>query len=379
MTWVEGRKLDTVTIGGQTYTYVYNSDGQRVKKINPDSSYIEYYVMDGTTVGESHFTATGNKTLGIRYTLDESNSVIGFTTGGQNYYFAKNLQGDVLAVYNATTNELAAEYTYDSWGNILTATGSLAEINPFRYRGYYYDEETNFYYLQSRYYNPEIGRFINADAYISTGQGLIGYNMFAYCNNNPINYYDSTGRCLEWIVDFIKQIVTTISRIYAALKEQSRPNRVSDEGAAFIASYEDFKSTVYDDGLGNPTIGYGHLIVKGESFTSITEAEGMELFKEDLEEYENIVSEYMQKNNIYWNQNQYDAMVSVAFNSGPAGFRNIADKLVAGWDAEAAFTWFYTQEKAKLSNGVNLGLWRRRMDECDIFVYGTYEREYRNP
>lgn len=78
---------------------------------------------------------------------------------------------------NATTNELAAQYTYHSWGNILSATGTLEEINPFRYRGYYYDEETNFYYLQSRYYNPEIGRFLNTDVYIFTGQGVVGYMM----------------------------------------------------------------------------------------------------------------------------------------------------------------------------------------------------------
>ena len=193
MTWVEGRKLDTVTVNGQTYTYVYNSDGERVKKINPDGSYIEYYVMDGITVGESHFTATGNKTLGIRYTLDENGTVVGFTMNGVNYYFAKNLQGDVLAVYNATTNELAAQYTYDSWGNILTATGNLAEINPFRYRSYYYDEETNFYYLQSRYYASEIARFVNADMFISTGQGIIGHNRFSYCLNNPIVYVDKSG------------------------------------------------------------------------------------------------------------------------------------------------------------------------------------------
>ena len=199
MTWVEGRKLDTVTVNGQTYTYVYNADGQRVKKINPDGSYIEYYVMDGITVGESHFTATGNKTLGIRYTLDENGTVVGFTMNGVNYYFAKNLQGDVLAVYNATTNELAAQYTYDSWGNILSATGTLEEINPFRYRGYYYDKETDFYYLQSRYYDAAVGRFINEDAFASTGQGILGNNMFTYCLNNPTNYFDNEGTDAIWI------------------------------------------------------------------------------------------------------------------------------------------------------------------------------------
>jgi RHS repeat-associated protein len=89
------------------------------------------------------------------------------------------------------------EYTYDAWGNILTTTGSMASTlgthNPPRYRGYVYDHETQLYYLQSRYYNPAMGRFINADDYPSTGQGLTGNNMFAYCGNNPISRADDSG------------------------------------------------------------------------------------------------------------------------------------------------------------------------------------------
>ena len=193
MTWVEGRRLKSVTTTAGKYTYEYNSDGQRTKRTTPDGSYIEYYVVNGVTVGESHYTASGSKTKGIRYTLDENNSVIGFTTGGVNYYFTKNLQGDVLAVYNASTDEVVAQYTYDSWGSILTATGGMKDTNPFRYRGYYYDGETGLYYLQSRYYDAGIGRFINADALFSTGQGVLGNNMVSFCLNNPINLSDQSG------------------------------------------------------------------------------------------------------------------------------------------------------------------------------------------
>ena len=92
----------------------------------------------------------------------------------------KNLQGDVVRIYKASDNSLAASYTYDSWGNVLSATGELATINPFHYRGYYYDNESWFYYLQSRYYDPAIGRFLTADVFASTGQDFIGYNLFAY-------------------------------------------------------------------------------------------------------------------------------------------------------------------------------------------------------
>ena len=91
------------------------------------------------------------------------------------------------------TGATVAAYEYDPYGNIVSATGPMAEINPLRYRGYYYDAELEMYYLQSRYYDPMVGRFINADGYTSTGQGILGCNMFAYCNNNPANQIDPLG------------------------------------------------------------------------------------------------------------------------------------------------------------------------------------------
>ena len=104
----------------------------------------------------------------------------------------------MVAILDNTGNPVA-EYTYDAWGSLLNTNssveGHVVEYNPLRYRGYVYDTETELYYLQSRYYDPEIGRFINADVYVSTGQGALGNNMFAYCLNNPINNCDSTG-CL---------------------------------------------------------------------------------------------------------------------------------------------------------------------------------------
>ena len=98
-----------------------------------------------------------------------------------------------------------AAYTYDAWGRVLTATENgnynYAALNPLRYRGYYYDIETGFYYLQSRYYDPIVKRFLNADSYGSTGQGFLGYNMFAYCNNDPVNAADPAGYVLCSILD----------------------------------------------------------------------------------------------------------------------------------------------------------------------------------
>jgi RHS repeat-associated protein len=115
---------------------------------------------------------------------------------GTKYAYVKNLQGDVIRIINGN-GATVVEYTYDAWGNILSVTGSMASTlgatNPFRYRGYYYDTESGWYYLNSRYYDPQVGRFINADGIIGANGGIMGYNMFAYCNNNPVMHSDPTG------------------------------------------------------------------------------------------------------------------------------------------------------------------------------------------
>ena len=116
------------------------------------------------------------------------------------YYYVLNAQGDVVCIVNSSRNTVAS-YTYDPWGKIISSSGTLADVNPLRYRGYYYDSETGFYYLQSRYYDPEIGRFINADSYASTdATGLLSTNMFAYCENDPVNRSDPTGEFWNIVV-----------------------------------------------------------------------------------------------------------------------------------------------------------------------------------
>lgn len=122
------------------------------------------------------------------------------------FYFEKNLQGDIIAVYNASGTKIGS-YTYDAWGNCTVSVVSgnttlennvVRTYNPFRYRGYYYDTETGLYYLQSRYYNPEWGRFLNADAvyFLGDNESLSGYNLYAYCCNNPTMFVDPTGHSI---------------------------------------------------------------------------------------------------------------------------------------------------------------------------------------
>ena len=146
------------------------------------------------------YMATGDDLLVFLY--DDKGTPYGMFTvldGVQQYFFyLYNAQGDVIAIIDDYA-ERVANYEYSAWGELLSVTGSKADtvgvLNPFRYRGYCYDTETGFYYVSSRYYDPEIGRWINADGYVSTGQGVLGNNMFAYCLNNPISLIDCTGAC----------------------------------------------------------------------------------------------------------------------------------------------------------------------------------------
>ena len=164
------------------------------------SAYITHdYVLDGTKIlSETVTDAAYGNSYTLYYVYDANGSITGLHYNGTPYYFQKNIQGDVLRICNAG-GAVVVEYTYDAWGNILSVSGELAstlgQYNPFRYRGYYYDSETDLYYLNSRYYDAEVGRFISADKFASTGQGLLGNNMFVYCGNNPVIRTDDDG---EW-------------------------------------------------------------------------------------------------------------------------------------------------------------------------------------
>ena len=155
----------------------------------------------------------------LYFTYDANGTPLTVTYNGTTYYYATNLQGDITAILNSAGTAVVT-YTYDAWGNILDTDGKLSPtlgtLNPLRYRGYVYDVETGLYYLQSRYYNPEWGRFISADAYISTGQGVLGHNMFAYCLNNPIMYADPCGTfslsvVIKKIIHIIETMITYVN------------------------------------------------------------------------------------------------------------------------------------------------------------------------
>ena len=182
---------------GKTWTYAYDSGGKRISKTVNGTAYNYHYLGDQLV----ELTWSGNK---LHFTYD-STGPLSVNCNGTEYFYVKNAQGDVTGLVSASGTRVVT-YTYDAWGNPLATTGSLAttlgEQNPLRYRGYVYDTETGLYYLQSRYYNPTWGRFINADSLIDN-RGVHTQNVFAYCGNNPVNHVDSDGHSALVIVGIV--------------------------------------------------------------------------------------------------------------------------------------------------------------------------------
>ena len=187
LSWAGGRRLASVSKEGLSASYVYNTDGIRTQKtVNGVTT---NYYLNGSSVLRQ---VTGNDVLEFFY---DANGVLGFYYNNTPYYYLKNLQGDIVGILDANGTQVVS-YTYDAWGAPLSVTGTAADtigqINPFRYRSYYYDNETGFYSLQTRYYDPEIGRFVNADSVIDN-RNLNTPNLFQYCGNNPVNNIDYNG------------------------------------------------------------------------------------------------------------------------------------------------------------------------------------------
>ena len=187
-----GRSLTGATKGSQTLSYTYTPDGIRSSKtVNGTKT---EYLLNGTQILAQK---TGSDVMWFFY--DSTGTRIGVQQGNVTAYYMYNLQGDVVGLADAATGKIIAKYLYDAWGKCVSVENAdgytIGTANPFRYRGYYYDNETGFYYLNSRYYNPEVGRFLNADIFVSTDIiGVLNANMFSYCKSNPVCNIDIDGR-----------------------------------------------------------------------------------------------------------------------------------------------------------------------------------------
>ena len=209
-TWRNGRWLSTTTLNdGTKVTYRYNANGMRTQKKVGSKVTDYYYDSNNNLIAQK----TDNATLFFYY--DTENSPVALSYNGKMFYYVKNLQGDIVKILDEDGNEKAS-YVYNAWGDIISQSDDeLASINPLRYRGYVYDEDTTLYYLQTRYYDPTTGRFINADdtAYIGATGTVLSANIFTYCENNPIIKKDINGKVTG--VDDVFMLAVLIATVAA--------------------------------------------------------------------------------------------------------------------------------------------------------------------
>ena len=182
VTWLRGKLLSKY---GDT-TFTYDGAGKRTGK----GSITFTYDSEGRLIKQSN---------GLEFFYDGS-GLAGVNYDGATYIYRRDAQGNVVALIN-TSGAKVAEYIYDAWGNhaVVDSNGNDIEsgigvLNPFRYRGYYYDTETGLYYLKTRYYDPEVGRFISRDSVsYADPETINGLNLYAYCGNNPVMNIDPQG------------------------------------------------------------------------------------------------------------------------------------------------------------------------------------------
>ena len=196
MLWYDRKYLTHLT-KDKTYYFAYDSEGKRIEKhiVNGHNAenIIKYYWN-----GEDILAIQDENDL-MHFVYDQDGHLFSIELNGTTYYYIHNLQNDIIGLIDSNGTQVVS-YRYDTWGNPISMTDTsgtdIGTKNPFRYREYLYDEETGLYHLDSRFYDPVIGRFVSPDDVdvLKAGQGNLNqYNLYAYCLNNPVNYEDSQG------------------------------------------------------------------------------------------------------------------------------------------------------------------------------------------
>lgn len=195
--------LEYMENGKYRIIYTYNSQGIRISKQvtnkMENKTTLTKYVLEGNLIIKE--IVTGDENYTVNYHYDKNNELVGFTYNNENYSYIKDLQGNINKIVDDEGNVMV-EYYYSGYGILLNSIDNsninLSNINPFRYRGYYQDNETLFYYLNARFYDSDAGRFITMDdiSYLGASNTICSYNLFTYCENNPIMYVDDSGHAM---------------------------------------------------------------------------------------------------------------------------------------------------------------------------------------
>lgn len=240
LSWVGGRLLNNYTDDKYEINYTYNVDGIRNSKV-VNGEITNFYLVNNKVIFEY------NDNEYIYYLYDEKNNIIGMNYDNKTYYYVKNHLNDIIGIVDTNDNMLVS-YEYDSYGNILrvidNSTNGIGLKNPYRYRSYRYDQETNLYYLNSRYYSPEIGRFISEDdiKILSVDANPAPYaNLYCYAQNNPIKYYDPNGDSVLVICGVAistKAIILFGAALVLSLVIASQSSEIA---TAINSSFDEFK------------------------------------------------------------------------------------------------------------------------------------------
>lgn len=207
MEWEKGHQLRHITGAGLDMYCMYNDSGKRIRKtVNGVTT--DFY-LDGSAI----LMQTSSDGSRIDFFYDDKGNVFAMKYQNEMYFYRKNLFGDILGILDSHGTELV-KYEYNSWGKLLNLTdyssNGLGRRNPFRFKGYYYDEELGMYYLNSRYYDPEVGRFISPDTtdILEVQDDLYDKNLYAYCDNNPVMRIDSSGAVWHLAVGAVVGVAT---------------------------------------------------------------------------------------------------------------------------------------------------------------------------
>ena len=240
LTWEKGRQLKTLKKSGTLSQYVYDNDGRRIQKTVGDKV-IRFYLDGDKIIAQKE---EGGERMDFLY--DEKGTPFAFEYQGKMYFYQTNLQGDIIGIVDSKGSQVVV-YRYDAWGEVLVSSDAsgfgLAKINPLRYRGYYYDQETGLYYLQTRYYDPKVRRFLNADdASVLTKdpEQLTEKNLYAYCDDNPVMYRDDAGMFVITAAQVglgVLGMVTNVATCYIASKATGQEFGIGDLVIAAAAGF----------------------------------------------------------------------------------------------------------------------------------------------